>query len=359
MKIQKDFYNSIKQYSPYHQELIATWFGQISRDRIHKIANSMSSYISQYMPEQIRKKKTLSDYRTSPYVLMATAGALNLENIIDLSKFLVDTKLYMGLETSFGKSIEKVVMKHFPIDSNSSEWGEPLEKIEEFETYKGLTREEKSARRVDSVWREIDAACVHKNRRHLMTIKSGVSTINDTQVAGMFTAIRDRHKQWLESSIELFGVEGIDITIGLTYGTDKSTNNKENQILVKLLSAGFEELDRKNYPGVLVNRDGTVRVSRKIGIDYWAYTGNPSNPNNAKYVFLEVLLGLAKALQISYEQSDIGAALNERLEMLGSAIAQQKFPTGNSIPSWIVEDFGTSELTWLAAAMTSFFDQKN
>src|SRR5699024_821559 len=143
---------------------------------------------------------------------------------------------------SFGKSIEKIVMSHYPMAASAEmRWGSPAEKDEEFATYAGLSQEEKSRKRINSVWREIDSACVHGDRRHLMTIKSGIATINDTQVGGMFTAIRDNHGKWLASSRERYGVDGIDVVIGLTYGTDWATNNKENQILVKLLEAGFSE----------------------------------------------------------------------------------------------------------------------
>jgi hypothetical protein len=351
------FYRAIKKYRHYDTEVVGRWFQSLSRERVDAIGNAMETYISTNLPTVIRSKSKLGDYRTSPYVLMATAGALRLEDLGELSKFLVDIKLYMGLETSFGKSIEKVVMHHYPADAPEEErWGSPDEKDEEFATYKGLSSEEKSARRVDSVWREIDSACVHGGRRHLMTIKSGIATINDTQVGGMFNAIRDNHQEWLESSRKRYGVEGIDVVIGLTYGTDWATNNKENQILAKLLSAGFEEVDREAQPGVLQNADGTVRVYRAIGVGYWGYTANPSDPAAAEYAFLEVLLGLARALRLAHEKEDIGAALNERLDLLGDAFRTLKFPQGGQLPAWIGESLGVTELTWLAAAMSAFFD---
>ena len=289
---------------------------------------------------------------------MATAGALRLQDLKALSKFLIDIKLYMGLETSFGKSIEKIVMQHYPLATDSKTcWGEPIEKVEEFASYSGLSNEEKSALRVDSVWREIDSSCIHGSRRHLVTIKSGVQTINDTQVSGMFTAIRDCHLKWLESSRSRFDVEGIDVVIGLTYGTDWATNNKENQILSKLLAAGFSEADREHQPGVIQNSDDSVRVYRTIGIDFWAYAANPSDPSSAAFTFLEVLLGLAHALRIANEKEDIGAALNERLDLLGEAFKSLRFPEGDQLPDWVGVNLDVTELTWLAAAISSFFDE--
>lgn len=354
----RGFYSEIKERRHYDSEKVERWFQQVSRDRVVEIATEMETYISTNLPAAIRSKSTLGDYRTSPYVLMAIAGALQLDDMPELAKFLVDTKLYMGLETSFGKSIERVVMHHYPMDADEQHrWGDPVEKLEEFESLRGLSAEEKSAQRVDSVWREIDSACVHGDRRHLMTIKSGTSTINDTQVGGMFTAIRDNHAKWLESSRDRFKVDGIDVVIGLTYGTDWSTNNKENQILAKLMSAGFEEVDRVQQPGVLANDDGSVRVYRAIGVGYWAYAANPTDPGSADFAFLEVLLGLALALKLAHQKADIGAALNERLALLGEAFQSLRFPTGEALPEWISQDLlDVTELTWLAAALSAFFD---
>jgi hypothetical protein len=358
MTTARGFYRAIKRRRVYEADQVASWFQSVSRTRVDAIGDAMEQYISTNLPDVIRRKSKLGDYRTSPYVLMATAGALRLEDLMDLSKFLVDIKLYMGLETSFGKSIETVVMGHYPIDTEAtSKWEEPIEKREESAALAGLTNEEKSALRVDSVWREIDSSCVYGDRRHLLTIKSGTSTINDTQVGGMFTAIRDNHNAWLQTSHERFGVSGIDVVIGLTYGTDSATNNKENQILNKLTTVGFTEVDRELQPGVLANDVGSVRIYRRIGIDYWSYVANPANPVAAEHGFLEVLLGLAIALRKSHEKADIGAALNERLDLLSVAFSNLKFPEGDALPGWVSEDLGVSELTWLAAALSAFFDE--
>ena len=70
----------------------------------------------------------------------------------------------------------------------------------------------------------------------MTSIKSGPNTINDSQVAAMTRAIIDNHGRWAEQTKKTYRtVKYLDIVIGLTYGTDRTTNNKENQILVKLL----------------------------------------------------------------------------------------------------------------------------
>jgi hypothetical protein len=53
------------------------------------------------------------------------------------------------------------------------------------------------------------------------------NTINDTQVQGMARAILDNYRSWKEQTRETYPqVEEIDVILGLTYGTDRTTNNK-------------------------------------------------------------------------------------------------------------------------------------
>lgn len=178
-----------------------------------------------------------------------------------------------------------------------------LEKIEEATALVGLGREEKARRRRASVWREIDKSVVIDRRRYLVTIKSGPNIINDTQVQAMTDAITEHRGKWLEMTrSDRPEVEGLDVVVGLTYGTDRTTNNKENQILVKLLESGFEIDPTAEHPDVLrgIEVPG-VRVYRVIGQEFWAFIGNPKDRSLASAAFLEVLLGLAKALAVQME----------------------------------------------------------
>ena len=285
---------------------------------------------------------------------MTTASTMNLNDPRDLANFLVNLKLYMSLETSFGKSLESTIMGHYPVVG--PKWDMPAEAGEEAGRLSGLSSEERAIERTQSAWREIDRACVAGGRRQLLTIKSGPSTINDTQVAAMTSAIVDHHADWLESSLRDGAVTGIDVVIGLTYGTEKSTNNKENQILVKLLDSGFVEVDRDSEPGVLSAMDGRVRVFRVVGRHFWTYAADPTRSIDTTFAFAEVLLALAHALKRVRDEQRIEDALNSRLDLLAEAIRGLRVTSGN-VPTWVASEFSGIELTWLAAAMTVFFDQ--
>jgi hypothetical protein len=339
---------------------VAELFEQASEERVRGLQARLKDYIGENLPRAIARKKTLQDYRTNPYVLMATSSVMDLEDPHDFAQFLVNNKLYMGLETSFGKSVESIVMGAYPAgvpEGVGRRWEDPAEKIAEFAGLKGLSREERARRRGASVWREIDRSVVYGDRRYLLTIKSGPSTVNDTQVNAMKDAIRDHHREWLSASRGNNGVEGIDVVLGLTYGTPRTTNNKDNQLVVKLLEEGFRWEDEATKPGVLVDEEtGRVRVYRLVGIDFWAFVARPDDPASSPFGFLEVLLALSGALREVTASREVEDRLNDRLQMLAEAIATLRFPS-QSLPGWVREEFSDKELFWLASALTAFYDE--
>jgi hypothetical protein len=321
------------------------------------LADALAEYISTNLPAAFERRDGIADYRTNPYVLMTSASVMRLDAPEAFATFLLNSKLYMALETSFGKQIEAAFVSQYPIGSENK-WIEAPEKRAEFAALEGLNREEKAQQRLNSIWREIDKSVVVGDRRYLTSIKSGPNTINDTQVQGMTRAIIDNYRAWVEQTRTTYPhVTGLDVVLGLTYGTDKTTNNKENQILVKLLQNGFEEEDRENMPGVLIDSaTRSVRVYRCIGMDFWSFIGRPDNRAEAKFVFLEVLLALSKALGRGIENAAIETRINLKLQQLALALTRLVFPR-QSLPAWVREDFSESQLFWFATAITAFYDE--
>ena len=352
------FYNVLKALPQrFEVDTLVAQFDLVCETRVAALAQSLSTYISSNLPAAIERRNGLADYRTNPYVLMTSARVMDLSDPNAFGAFLFNGKLYMALETSFGKSVEAAFVGHYPIDSNSR-WTDPQEKLDESAALTGLSSEEKAKKRVSSVWREIDKSFVLGEKRFLTSIKSGPNTINDTQVQGMTRAIIDNHETWLEQTrVSHPEVTQLDVVLGLTYGTARTTNNKENQILVKLMENGFEEEDRALRPSVLTDSaNRNIRVYRRIGQDFWSFIGRPDRPETAGFVYLEVLLGLAKALSQGIESADLETRINLKLRQLSNALAQLRFPRG-SLPVWIRDDFSDDELFWFATAMTAFYDE--
>jgi hypothetical protein len=333
-------------------------FQHVDESRVKALSAMLTNYLTTNLPAAIDKRSGLQDYRTNPYVLMASAHVMDLEDPQRFAQFLFNTKLYMGLETSFGKSIEAAFVSQYPLHKDTKvKWQDAPEKVAEFAALTGLSREDKAAKRVGSVWREIDKSCVIGKRRYMVSIKSGPNCINDTQVAGMTAAITSHYKMWMAQTKKTHrGVEELDIIVGVTYGTDRTTNNKENQILAKLLDQGFEEEDRTGKPGVLIDATRKVRVYRCIGKDFWALIGNPVNPSMTQFVFLEILLALASSLKGVMTAADMETKINARIMALITGLQKLMFPR-KSLPEWVREDFSDTELFYFATALTAFYDE--
>lgn len=352
------FFDALKsQRHRFDQAEVVALFNRIDKDRLYTLCNTLATYIGTNVPAAFEKRGGLSDYRTNPYVLMTAASVTNLDDPTAFGTFLFNSKLYMALETSFGKSIEAAFVGQYPISADIR-WSDPPEKIAEFAALEGLSREEKARRRTTSVWREIDRSCVVDSRRYMTSIKSGPNTINDTQVQGMVAAIRDNYRAWAaQSRVTYPQINSLDIVLGLTYGTDRTTNNKENQILVKLLEHGFEEEDRARFPGVLIDTETrSIRVYRRIGRDFWSFIGQPNNLASADFVFLEILLGLARALALGVENTAIEDRINAKIQLLSAALARLQFPR-NTLPEWVREDFNENQLFWFVTALSAFYDE--
>lgn len=356
----RGFYKAIKaRRHSFQPDEVASLLAQSDRDRVEALSEAISTYIVKNLPEAIERREGLAEYRTNPYVLLTSASVMQLVASDQFASFLFNNKLYMGLETSFGKSIESVLVLPYPVGATlPNRWKTPPEKVQESKALVTLTQEEKAQKRIDSVWREVDEACVVGKRRYMVSIKSGPNCINDTQVKGMTDAIAQQYKTWMSQTKKTYpGVKQLDIVIGLTYGTDRTTNNKENQILVKLLQKGFVEEDREAKPGVLIDAESrSVRVYRCIGIDFWSLIGSPADPRKGGFVYLEVLLALAKALSKGMTAASLEERVNVKIQQLSQALAKLSFPR-HGLPTWVREDFKDHELTWLAAAISAFFDE--
>ena len=352
------FYAALRTRKSLDAAELRRLFAAVDRDRVKQLADALSAYSAANLERSVGGKTELADYRTSPYVLMASASVMGLVRAKDLARFLVDTKLYMNLETSFGKQIEAAFVGLYPIGAKPPEtWADPPEKVAEHAALAGMSREKRAYTRRASVWREIDKACVFGDRRYLTTIKSGPQTINDTQVAAMERAIRDHHQGWLAQTRKNYPqVKGLDVVIGLTYGTPATTNNKENQILVKLRGEDFEVQDASK--GVLVDTaTHSIRVYRTIGVDFWAFIGNPREPGAARHTFLEALIGLAVAMKTGPTRAAVLDTVQKKILELAKAL--ESIVTGfpkDLLPGWAREQLSDDEIAWLAASITSFFD---
>lgn len=356
----RELYEILKSpHRNFDKSHIKNLFSCVKESRVIELSVRLKDDLSINLPKQYSRRSALSDYRTNPYVLLATANIMGLSDPNKFADFLFNSKLTMGLETSFGKLIERAFVQGYPVGSKLK-WRDPPEKLAEFdEEKKAEGRAAKAALRSNSIWREIDKDVVFGNRRYMTSIKSGPNTINDTQVQGMADAIATKHVDWLKQSRSSHpNIDGIDIVIGLTYGTERTTNNKDNQILAKLLNRGFSELNQEQYPGILVDdKTKSVRVYRRIGQEFWSWIGCPADSGKHPHIFLEILLALTIAFRdILSDGSSIEEGINARIQTLSKALLKMTL-SEETLPDWISSrGLSEEEIFYLVTALSAFYD---
>ena len=346
------FYKRIKKVKKFDPDELSVLFTLLNEEKIKTMSASLSGYLAENLTGSILKKDGLKDYKTNPYVLITSASSMKWSDIRDFAKFLFNSKLYAGLETSFGKQVESQFIPYYPTQENH--WILPPEKVLEAKLLEGLNPEEKARARAESIWREIDASYYINNKRYLISIKSGPSCINDTQVSDMYKAIENNYKKWFDESVRQYKeLEELNIIVGITYGTEKTTNNKENQILVKLLTKNFNDVGDED--GTLRARDDPrIKVYRLVGTDFWSFIGNPEEPASTPHIFLEILLSLLYSFKKG-RLSTLEEQVNKKITELSAAIMELSLPP-ESLPNWIKREFSDSELLWLISAITSYYD---
>lgn len=320
---------------------------QINQERVNKISEEWAKYLKPNLEDTIEDKKDIDDYRLNPYAITAISGILDFESVDEISEFIFGAKLYMSLETAFGKSVENIVMPIYPIPDVETGWKEHPEKVREMKS---------DSRSEDLVWQKIDKYCVVNNTAYLATVKSGPRTLNESTTDSMKSDIAAHSETWLEGTKKHHPeVDELEIIIGLTYGTDNSTNNKEMRVLLKLVEEEFKEKDRQNHPGIIVHPDNqNIIVHTKVGIDFWSFVANPHDPQSAEFAFLEVMLGLIKA------SDETGEALKgktaDKVKSLEGIIDGLAMPD-STYPDWIDSEFGDDELVRLAQTLTLYYDE--
>ena len=87
-----------------------------------------------------------------------------------------------------------------------------------------------------------------------------------------------------------------------------------------------------------------------------AIVGNPLEPEKSQHVFVEVLLGLLRALKKQETKTSLESLVNTKIQELSQAIQSLALPE-KAIPDWMHKEFDENDLLLFISAAQSFFDQ--
>ena len=201
-------------------------------------------------------------FNTSPFVLMFYALQNGFTRISEVESAILPAKVFSSMETSAGRMVEAVVLPRYGWEVVPSE--------------------------MHSVNSVIDGKKMTGDELCLATLKSGPRCLNDEMSENFADAILSNCTAWAKEA----GVNKIDFTYGVLYGTKKQSNKKDWHILrniAKKLPGRMKETPANQWQCSFEKDNVQVRVTIRIGVELWGYIAGHN------LAFLEICTALIRS----------------------------------------------------------------
>lgn len=218
-----------------------------SRERVLGLETSFRERISGYVGRQPGRFARFSKFYTSPFVLMIYCMQKGYSYVSEIEGDILPAKLFSSMETSAGRMVQAVVLPVY-----------------------GWENVESAMQSSGSV---IDGRKLEDSLLRLATIKSGPRCLNDEMSKDIADDIVAHAETWANEA----GVDHIDFTYGVLYGTPRQSNKKDWHILRNIVEGLGTRFILDNPRGKwncsFRTRGIRVDVAIKIGSDWWRHVG--------------------------------------------------------------------------------------
>lgn len=233
-----------------------------SRVRVLEMENAFRQRISDHVASLPHSSANFSKFNTSPFVLMFYAKQQGYSHVSEIEHDILPAKLFSSMETSAGRMVQDVALPVY-----------------------GWESVESTMHSANSV---LDGRKCENDTVRLATLKSGPRCLNDEMSKDLADDIVGHAEQWAEEA----GVDHVDFTYGVLYGTKRQSNKKDWHILrniVETRGARFVIRGPRNRWDCSFRMRGIrVDVAVRIGGDWWAHLGGP-------HTLVEVLCALIRS----------------------------------------------------------------
>ena len=182
--------------------------------------------------------------------------------ISEVESAILPAKVFSSMETSAGRMVEAVVLPRYGWEIVPSE--------------------------MHSVNSAIDGKKMTGDELCLATLKSGPRCLNDEMSENFADVILSNCTAWAQEA----GVNKIDFTYGVLYGTKKQSNKKDWHILRNIaekLPGGMKETPANKWQCSFEKDNVQVRVTIRIGVELWGYIAGHD------LAFLEICTALIRS----------------------------------------------------------------
>jgi hypothetical protein len=290
---------------------------QNSTQRVLTMENDFRRRMSNHVASLPSEDAKFQKFYTNPFVVMIQCLHQKYSRISQIERDILPAKLFSSMETSAGRMVEVVAL---PIYG----W-EPV--LSEMHTTNSA----------------LDGKHLDRDTLKLATLKSGPRCLNDEMSENFADAILAHAGKWAREA----GVQKIDFTYGVLYGTETQSNKKDWHILRNLkdkLSPGVMTVPPDKQWRCEFIKDGVqVSASIKIGIDWWKHLGGDSCLTELCIALIRACVspGCSDPSNYKYTISDLG-------QIVSTSTIPEHFN---------VSILQRSQLTWLFFLARHFCDE--
>lgn len=231
------------------------------RERVLRLENAFRRKIDSHITSLPDGDAEFKKFNTSPYVLLIHARQKKYTKISEIESDILPAKQFSSMETSAGRMVEEVVLPEYGWTCVISEMHTTNSALDGKKQESGLY--------------------------HLVTLKSGPRCLNDEMSENFADAIINNHIAWAQEA----GVQHLDFTYGVLYGTPKLSNKKDWHILRNINEKIPQSItlppDDRWYCQFVADQI-QVDVTIRIGIDWWSHLGG-------ELCFIEIFTALIRA----------------------------------------------------------------
>lgn len=234
-----------------------------ARNRILVMENDFRQRIGTHIDALPLADAAFAKFFTNPFVLLFQCARKNYTHIHQIEDDILPAKVFSSMETSAGRMVEAVVL---PVYS----WNCVASKMHSTESV-------------------LDGKCLLPGELRLATLKSGPRCLNDEMSKDIADDIVGHAVKWAQNA----GVNQIDFTYGVLYGTKKQSNKKDWHILRRIcetLPADRITTNARQRWDCAFTIDGiSVDVTVRVGCDLWNHIAQH------EYAFVEICVALIRA----------------------------------------------------------------
>ncbi len=229
------------------EKLISVDSSDYSRARILEMETAFRQRISSHVAALPAESSSFKKFNTNPFVLMFYTKRKSYSYVREIEEDILPAKLFSSMETSAGRMVQDVVLPIY-----------------------GWESVESTMHSASSI---LDGRMCEPHIVKLATLKSGPRCLNDEMSKDLADDIVAHSEQWAEEA----GVDHINFTYGVLYGTKKLSNKKDWHILRNIVEIRGTRFvinpPRRRWDCSFRIRGTRVDVAVRIGEDWWEHLG--------------------------------------------------------------------------------------